>query len=170
MKLERLINRHKDSVYRQLYRMCGNHEDAEDVLAESFLKAHRAMANLENEEAFHGWLVQIARRTCWRLKKKDKLRPVLTLAGLEELGLEPSTKKEDLEQQILEGQLRNCILEAFDTLPLIYAEVYKARDLEGLSAEETARSLGLTVAAVKSRLHRARALIRQLIDGKLGAL
>lgn len=160
---ERLIREHKDAVYRQLYRMCGNREDAEDVLVESLVKAYRALESLDDEESFRAWLVQIARRTCGRLKKHERLHPVLALASLEASGWEASAE-ESLEEKVLEGQLKECILRAFDTLPELYAAVYRARDLDGLSAEETSENLGITVAAVKSRLHRARQMIRERVE------
>lgn len=166
MDFDRLINRHKDAVYRQLYRMCGNRDDAEDVLVESLEKAYRGLGSLESEEAFRVWLAQIARRTCGRLKKREKMRPVLALASLESKGIEPAGG-EDVAEKVLEGQLKDCILRAFDTLPKPYAEVYSARDIEGRSAEETAERLGITVAAVKSRLHRARNMVRERIDCEL---
>mgnify|MGYP000453940717 CR=1 FL=1 len=161
---ERLIARHKDAVYRQLYRMCGNHDDAEDVLVESLAKAYRALDSLEHEDAFRSWLAQIGRRTCGRLKKRESMSPVLALASIEGTSAEPTAAGEDPDEKMLEGQLKECILRAFATLPKAYAQVYEARDMEGLSAEETAQKLGLTVAAVKSRLHRARAMVRERID------
>lgn len=164
---ERLIREHKDAVYRQLYRMCGNREDAEDVLVESLAKAYRALPDLENRDSFRAWLAQIARRTCGRLKKREAMHSVLALATLEGTGLEPSSQREDLDEKVLEGQLKECILKAFDSLPESYAVVYRLRDIEGRSAEETAEHLGLTVAAVKSRLYRARQMVRERIDCEL---
>jgi DNA-directed RNA polymerase specialized sigma24 family protein len=60
-----LTRQHKDSVYRQLLRVCGNHEDAEDVLVEALLKAYRHLNQLRDSEAFRAWLAQIGRRVCW---------------------------------------------------------------------------------------------------------
>lgn len=166
---ERLIRAHKDAVYRQLYRMCGNREDAEDVLIESLVKAYRALKDLDNEESFRAWLAQIARRTCGRLQRSKQLHPVMALASLEAMGWEPPAA-DDLEAKVLEGELKDCVLRAFETLPKPYAEVYRARDLEGLSAEGTAERLGISVAAVKSRLHRARQMVRDRLDGSIESL
>lgn len=163
---EKLAQRHKDAVYRQLYRMCGNREDAEDVLVESLVKAHRAIAGLESEEAFKAWLAQIARRTCGRLKKRESMRPLLSMASLEGSRYEP-TAEANAEEQMEESELKSCILRAFESLPPKVREVYRLRDVEGVPAEETGKRLGISVAAVKSRLHRARAMIRERIDRAL---
>jgi RNA polymerase sigma-70 factor, ECF subfamily len=167
MDFERLAIQHKDAVYRQLFRMCGNHEDAEDVLVESLTKAYRALDGLESEEAFRAWLAQIARRTCGRLKQREKLRHALPLDALDAWGIELVSNEAGQDEILLADQMKACILRALESLPPIYAEVYQARDIEGLSAEETAGRLGLTVAAVKSRLHRARSMVRERIDRSL---
>lgn len=109
-QFDRLVRHHKDSVYRQLYRMCGNHDDAEDALAETLLKAYNALEGLQNEEALSAWLVQIARRTCGRMKKREQLRPVLTFAALgyedsEFAGTGPSPAEELLENGCIRCRL-----------------------------------------------------------------
>src|SRR5215472_12763370 len=82
MDFEHLANRHKDAVYRQLIRACGNREDAEDVLIEALLKACRNLDQLQDAAAFRAWLAQIGRRVCWQLKERDALLPILQLRRL----------------------------------------------------------------------------------------
>lgn len=67
MDFEKLANEHKDTVYRQMMRACGNREDAEDVLVEALLRASRHLDQLRESVAFRAWLAQIARRVCWQL-------------------------------------------------------------------------------------------------------
>ncbi|MCW5947230.1 MAG: sigma-70 family RNA polymerase sigma factor [Fimbriimonadales bacterium] len=167
MDFDRLASKHKDAVYRQLLRMCGNHDDAEDVLAESLAKAYRALPSLNDSEAFQAWLAQIGRRTCGRLKRRDAEKPVVALEELEELGFQSRSRIDDPEAIALEQETKRCLLEAFDALPIQYKDVYRMREVEGLSAEETAKRTGLTTGNVKSRLHRARKLIRDSIDAML---
>src|SRR3954468_20707305 len=81
-----LANEHKDAVYRQIIRVCGNREDAEDVLIEALLKAYRNLDQLRESKAFRGWLAQIARRVCWQLKQRDSLQPLMQLSAYEEEG------------------------------------------------------------------------------------
>jgi RNA polymerase sigma-70 factor (ECF subfamily) len=161
---ERLANQHKDKVYRQMVRVCGNHEDAEDVLIEALLKAYRHMEQLHNVESFRPWLAQIARRVCWQLKKREALLPLMQLSVLEEEGGQISTGEPPMESQLAVRQLKDVLQKTLHDLPESYRRVYEMRDLEDFSGEEVARKLGLSVAAVKSRLHRARAFVRQGMD------
>lgn len=165
-----LVRPHKDAVYRQLLRMCGNHEDAEDVLVESMLKAYRALPSLRDEDVFRAWLVQIGRRTCGRLKKRDAARPVMGLDRLSELGIEISDDDTGPEQEVLEAETKKCVLAAFEQLPEIYREAYRLREIEGLTGEEAAAQLGITLPALKSRLHRARAELRAMLEPSFSEL
>ena len=80
---EKLANDHKDAVYRNMIRVCGNREDAEDVLIEALLKAYRHLDQLRDDWAFQPWLWQIAKRVCLQLKKREALLPLLQLSMLE---------------------------------------------------------------------------------------
>src|SRR5215467_6672663 len=85
---EALTRQHKDAVYRQMLRVCGNREDAEDVLIEALLKAYQHLHQLSDAVAFRAWLAQIARRVCWQLKEREALTPLLQLSMLEDEGAE----------------------------------------------------------------------------------
>ena len=167
MEFDTLVRRHKDAVYRQMVRMCGNPDDAEDVLAESLLNAFKAIHQLSDPEAFQGWLAIIARRTCGRLRKREQLHPVLQLSTLQEFGFDPAGHTGMPEQELIEAETKSCIIRVMATMPGIYRDVYERRDVQGLSARETADALGITEAAVKSRLHRARAFVRGQLDESL---
>lgn len=167
---DRLLARHKDTVYRQMVRMCGNPEDAEDVLGEALLNAYRSMTQLRDEEAFRGWLAIIARRTCGRLKRREALAPVVRLADLSEQGIELAAGEALPPEQAIEAETKACLLAVIASLPPLYRAVYELRDLEDRPAREVAERLGISVAAVKSRLHRARALVREGLDRGLGCV
>lgn len=168
MQFDQMVRRHKDAVYRQMVRLCGNQDDAEDVLAEALLKAYRAADTLTDEAHFQGWLAIIARRTCGRMRRREAMAPVVRLADLAERGIEPASSAPLPDEQAIEAQTKACLLSVIDTLPPLYREVYELRDVQDLSASETAERLGITVAAVKSRLHRARAMVREGVDRGLG--
>lgn len=85
---EALAKQHKDAVYRQMIRVCGNREDAEDVLIEALLKAYHHVDQLRESAAFRAWLAQIAKRVCWQLKERESLLPLLQLSMLEDEGRE----------------------------------------------------------------------------------
>ena len=164
MEFEALANQHKDEIYRQMIRACGNREDAEDVLVEALVKAHRHLGQLRDAGAFRAWLAQIARRVCWQLKKREALQPLLQLSVVEEEGHQIPSGEPPLEQQIALRQMSSLLHEAVDNLSEEYRSVYLWRDLEDVPAKEVAKRLGISVAAVKSRLHRARESVRNALD------
>lgn len=164
---ERLVNQHKDAVYRQMLRVCGNHADAEDVLIEALLKAYRHLDQLQDVVAFRAWLAKIASRVCWQLRKREALLPLLQLSALEEEGREIRTDEPPIDSQLELAQMKDLLLAATAALPEPYREIYEMRDLQDVAGDEVAQKLGISVAAMKSRLHRARALIRQRLDSEL---
>jgi len=165
-QFEHLAAAYKDTVYRQMIRACGNREDAEDVLIEALLKAYRHLDQLRDQEAFRPWLAQIARRVCWQLKEKAAFAPLLQLSELEKEGREIAAGDPSPEAQLLTGRLKEVLREVIGALPPDDREVYELRDLEEVSGEEVAARLGISLAAMKSRLHRARTLVRERLDAE----
>lgn len=167
MDFERLVNEHKDAVYRQLIRTCGNREDAEDVLIEALLKAYRNLDQLRAHEAFRAWLAQIGKRVCWQLRKREALMPLLQLSSLEDEGHDLHAGGTAPDSTIAREQMKEILMGAVAALPRDYAKVYRMRDLEELSGEEVAQRLNISLQAMKSRLHRARAMVRESLDSAL---
>jgi RNA polymerase sigma-70 factor, ECF subfamily len=164
---EALVGEHKDAVYRQMIRVCGNHADAEDVLIEALLKAYKHLDQLRDSVAFRSWLAQIARRVCWQLKEREALLPLLQLSELEGEGKEISGSEEPLEAKVAAVQMRQMLHQVICELPENYRGVYELRDVQELSGDEVAKRLGISGAAMKSRLHRARELVRSRLDEML---
>jgi RNA polymerase sigma-70 factor, ECF subfamily len=166
MDFEQLVNRHKNAVYRQMVRVCGNQADAEDVLQDALLNAYRALGSLRDPSAFQAWLVRIARNVCIRLRKKEALRPILDLPVVTVDAL--ASPHVSAESQVIREDIDRCVKDALGRLPASYRRVIELRDMEGLTAPEAAGQLGLSIAALKSRLHRARALLRRELDACFG--
>jgi RNA polymerase sigma-70 factor (ECF subfamily) len=164
VNFETLVNQHKDAVYRQMVRVCGNHADAEDVLIEALLRAYRHLDQLHDSAAFRAWLAKIASRVCWQLRKREALMPLLQLSSFEEEGRQVEANQPSPDTQAELARMKDLLFAAIASLPAVYRAVYELRDLEEVPGEEVARKLGITVAAMKSRLHRARALIREQLD------
>ncbi len=150
-----------------MLRVCGNHADAEDVLIEALLKAYRHLDQLQESAAFRAWLTKIASRICWQLRKREALMPLLQLSSLEEEGKEIATNVPSVETEMAGEQMKNLLFGAIANLPKPYRAVYEMRDLRNVPGENVAQELGISLAAMKSRLHRARALIRQQLDSTL---
>jgi RNA polymerase sigma-70 factor, ECF subfamily len=169
MDFEELVNEHKDAVYRQMIRTCGNREDAEDVLIDALLKAYRNLDQLRAREAFRSWLAQIARRICWQLRKREALLPLLQLSELEEDGRELAGNLQPIDNVLAIQQMKDLLMQTIANLPPEYASVYRLRELEELSGEEVAARLQISIEAMKSRLHRARAMVRASLDAAFQA-
>ncbi len=167
MDFDTLARRHKDSVYRQMIRVCGNREDAEDVLIEALLKAYRHLDQLRESAAFRAWLAQIAKRVCWQLKERESLLPLLQLSTLEDEGREVPGHEPPPDVQLAQQKMKQLLNQAMDALPALYRPVYELCDVEDLRGDEVARRLGISRAAMKSRLHRARDLVRAHLDAAL---
>jgi len=162
-----LTRQHKDAVYRQMLRVCGNRQDAEDVLIEALLKAYRHLNQLRDSSAFRAWLAQIARRVCWQLKEREALLPLLQLSTLDEEGRELPAGDPSPEASLARRQLKQLLDHAISTLPELYRAVYTVRDIEDIPGDEAARKLGISRAAMKARLHRARDLVRAHLEAAL---
>lgn len=163
MDFDREVARHKDAVYRQMVRVCGNVEDAEDALAVALVKAFRASGQLSDPASFRAWLTMIGKRVCIRMKSSKGIKPE-SLHAMEEIGLDVPSGEPTQQERMEIKETHECVIGAFETLPEIYKDVYRLREIEGHSAEEVAKRLRITVAAVKSRLHRAREHVRQRLD------
>ncbi len=167
MDFEALANQHKDAVYRQLIRACGNREDAEDVLVEALLKAYRNLGQLRDSAAFRAWLAQIGRRVCWQLKRREALLPIMQLSAMEADGVELQSDREAPDVLAARREMKQLLRQAVESLPEAERTVYEQRDLGEMSGEEVAALLGISLAAMKSRLHRAREAVRQHLDAAL---
>lgn len=150
-----------------MVRVCGNHADAEDVLIEALLKAYRHLDQLQDSGAFRAWLAKIANRICWQLRKRELLMPLLQLSSLEDEGREISAHQPSVDVQMELAQMKALLLAAITNLPDPYRAVYEMRDLQNVPGDKVAHKLGISIAAMKSRLHRARALIREHLDSTL---
>jgi RNA polymerase sigma-70 factor (ECF subfamily) len=154
MDFDRIANRHRDAVYAQMVRLCGNHDDAEDALMSALVSAYQAMPTLRDEEAFRGWLAKIARRVCYRMRSRPESAPLIELAD----------HRIDVAEGAATHQMRRCIKDAMEALPDGLRDVYVLRDVHRMPAGAVAAQLGLTVAATKSRLHRARRAMREQLE------
>jgi RNA polymerase sigma-70 factor, ECF subfamily len=164
-----LTREHKDAVYRQMLRVCGNREDAEDVLVEALTKAYRHLDQLRDSAAFRAWLAQIARRVCWHMKERESLLPLLQLSALDEEGRDLPANQPSPETLLGRGEMKELLDNAVAELPPHYRAVYRMRDIDEKSGDEVAGTLRISRAAMKSRLLRAREMVRIHLDAAFAA-
>ena len=169
---EGLVNRYEGKVYRLAMRMLRNQEDAEDALQESFLQVYRGLKSFEGRSTFSTWLFRLATNVCLmkirhRGAEPAKLLPLEDYLPQHEDGAHPQMQEwpERPEEVLLNKESREKMLEALEELPAEYRAVFILRDVEGLSNTEAGETLGISVAAVKSRLHRARLTLRGMLAG-----
>lgn len=166
-----LVEHYQGRIYTFASRMCRDIEDARDVLQETFLAAYRALKDFRGEGKLSTWLFRIASNACRKIRRKGKFEPERELSLEEFLPLAEGTRKPEIpdwsqnpEALLLKEELQKTLEEGIAQLPEPYRIVLLLRDLEGFSAEEVAEILGLSVPAVKSRLHRARLFLRERLS------
>jgi len=147
-----------------MVRVCGNHDDAEDALADALLAAFSASHQLHDPAKFRAWLATIGKRVCARKRIRERLTHGVSLELLQGAGYDPQDLSPDADEITIQQQMQRCVRAAYDGLPSIYQEVFLRRDLQGESNQKVADDLGLSLPAVKSRLLRARAMLRKSLD------
>jgi RNA polymerase sigma-70 factor (ECF subfamily) len=167
-----LIRPYERSVYAMVLSMLQNEADAEDAAQEAFLKAYRNLAKFRAESKFSTWLISIALNEARsKLRQKKSLKIESLDAGSEEDGhVSPVILRDwrEVPSEALERkEVRRMIQLAVADLPGIYREIFLLRDVEELSVNESAEALGISVASVKVRLHRARMMLQRTLAPQL---
>jgi len=161
-----LINKYERRIFRMARQITQNDEDAEDVLQDTFLKAYEHLKSFQGQSKFYTWLTRIAvNESLMKLRKRKSDRTVSLDDNIEtdeesivrEIAVWDGTPEDRYSQE----ELRAILDDAIRSLKPIFRTVFVLRDVEEMSAEETAEMLGLSIAAVKSRLLRARLQLRE---------
>ncbi len=168
-----LLDREGPRVYGLARRMCGNPQDAEDLVQETFLSAFRAWDQLQEPENPRPWLYSIARRSCQRMRRRRAGEPP-RLESLEELLPRPSQTSPDLpgakhdpHADRLRSEAREIVERALAALPDTFRLPLVLADIAELDTAEIAAVLALKEATVKTRIHRARLKLRDALARRL---
>jgi RNA polymerase sigma-70 factor, ECF subfamily len=167
-----LIRPYERTVYVMVLSVLQNGADAEDAAQETFLKAFRNLSQFRAESKFSTWLISIALNEARRRLRVRKAHGTETLDAEpgEEGNVSPALLRDwrEVPLEALERQeVRRILQQAVMTLPEIYREVFLLRDVEELSVRESATTVGISEAAVKVRLHRARMMLQKTLAPKL---
>jgi RNA polymerase sigma-70 factor (ECF subfamily) len=154
--LEAVLATVAPSIHRFGLRMCKDVHDAEDVLQDTLINVAKHLRDFEGRSSLSSWVFALTRSACTRRRRGLKNRPP---AGDERLAEAPDLAPTP-EARAADQELATALSGALDGLSDDYREVILLRDVEGLSAPEAASSLGISVDALKSRLHRAREALR----------
>ncbi len=175
-----LVEKHQRQLFRLALRMTGSEADAQEVLQETFLNAYQKLPLFRGEAQFSSWLYRIAANSAlMRLRRKRRApdtvpdEPVeLSSPRFTESGGFEAPPRSDWSQradeQLQSKELGSAIDKAVSELPDDYRTVFLLKDVDGLSNEDIAQSLELSVPAVKSRLHRARLALREKLGDFFG--
>lgn len=169
--LSRLLEQHQQRVFGFGVKMCGDVEDAKDVAQDTLLTLARTMRDFRGESSISTYLYTVARSFCIKKRRRTKGAPAHheTLDKVnQDSAPDAAAAATTPEQMLLGREARETVAAALDQLDPDWREVIVLRDIEGLPAAEVAQITGLSVAAVKSRLHRARTALRENLLGLVG--
>ena len=162
---EQLIRRYDRNVFRIAQHITQNREDAEDVVQDAFLKAFQNLAGFQEQSKFYTWLVRIAVNEALMKLRRRRTGKIVSLD--EDVQTEEDSVPREVadwspnpEQLYNQAELKDILEKTIQGLPAGFRTVFVLRDVEGLSTEETAEALNLSIPAVKSRLLRARLQLR----------
>ncbi len=169
---EQLVDRYEDKVYRLAFRFVRNETEAKEIVQDTFLSVWRKLDTFKGDAQFGSWVYRVAANAALMRLRSQRRHPEvsteeLPIDFLDTYGQIPASgdnwaRRPDDELQ--SDELRRRIQAAVDDLPEIYRTVFLIRDVEGLSTEETAQVLDISIPTVKTRLHRARLALRETIS------
>lgn len=157
--MEALLADVAPAVHRFGMRMCRNPADADDALQDALVSVATHLGEFEGRSSFTSWVFTLVRTACARRRRGMKNQPPVADDGLAERRDERASP----EERASDAELAEALNRALDRLSEEHREVIQLRDIEGLTAPDTAAALGVSVDAVKSRLHRARAALREVL-------
>lgn len=157
---EELVTAYERNVYNLALRMTGNPEDAADMSQEAFLKAYSSMSSFRGESKFSVWLYRIVSNVCLDFLRRRSRRQTVSLSieddGGEEIQLELPDESQTPEALLEQRMTRDAVRRGLEALPHEQRQILLLREIQGLSYDEIALTLGLEAGTVKSRIFRAR--------------
>jgi len=171
--MEELLLRAQEAAFRFSFLVCGHTQDAEDVMQDALLKTYRYVGRIREPEAFRTWLYRTVRNACLMKRRRRVDEPAHMVSieqgmptgdgGYAAVDLEDPAKAPD--EAAMNAWLGERLRAALRVLPPSYRIIVFLREMEGLSTREVARVTGISEANVKTRLHRARGILREQLEG-----
>lgn len=168
-----IMTTHNQRLYRLARGVVRNNSEAEDIVQEAYVSAFAHLASFRGKSSLATWLSRIVLNEALGRLRRKRRAPDLAQSG--DLSAEAqiiqfprNTATSDPERTMAQRQILQLVERATDNLPDVYRTVFVARVIEGLSIDETAQLLGIRPETVKTRLHRARALVRKELDEQIG--
>ncbi len=170
---EILMRRHNQRIYRAARAIVKDEADIEDVMQQAYINAFAHLHQFEERSQFSTWLIRIAVNEA--IGRRQRIRPMRPFADHVEDSAEAPLEsirstQPTPEHSAYASELQRILEDAVDELPEHYRTVFMLRDIEGCSTAETGTGLGLNDDVVKTRLHRARAMLRRAVSRRIGAV
>jgi len=164
--LAQLVKNNEQTVYNFSYKICRDREKAEHIMQETFFSMIKSLHQFDGNSKISTWLYRIVSNHCLMLARKDKSKTFVSIDNDDDLYEDKYTADWSRipNQDIENSELKKILDDSIDKLSPEYRIVFLLRDVEGLSTEETAELTELSIPAVKSRLHRARAFLRKELN------
>ena len=171
--MERLLMRAQEVAYRFSLLICGHPQDAEDVMQDALLRTYRYVGTIKEPEAFRTWLYSTVQNAC-RMKRRRHVGEPSHLTSIEQgaRGSDGAAEPVEVEgharpadQLMIDSWVSDRLRQALKALPPSYRMIVVLREMEGLSTREVASVAGISEANVKTRLHRARVMLREALEG-----
>jgi RNA polymerase sigma-70 factor, ECF subfamily len=170
-----IMQRHNRRLYRVARGVLGDDAEAEDVVQEAYVRAFTHLESFRGDARLSTWLTRIAlNEALGRLRQRRPTADLREIDAMDEQGearviFLPSGRQDNPESSVARAEVRRLLERAVDQLPDPFRSVFVMRDIEEMSVEETASQLGLRPETVKTRLHRARRLLRQALNETLAS-
>lgn len=167
--LTELVKMYEQTIYNFSFKICRNKDRAEHTMQETFLSMVKNLNQFSGESKLSTWLYRVVTNHCLMLARSENKYGFTSLDDDESLIEEKNFAewKANPDKVTENNELKQILDEAIQKLSPEYRIVFMLRDVEGLSTEETAKIVGLSIPAVKSRLHRARAFLRNELNKRL---
>ena len=167
MDFDGLVDRYEKPIFNLIYRLTGDFEGAADLTQETFVAAYKSSSQFRGESTVYTWLYRIAVNRCKNAFKKEDRRRQHEGPSLDQRFGERPADYDTPDAQLQRKELRRRIEQAITRLPPDYRIVAVLRDLQGLSYQEVAEAVDLSVDVVRTRLARARTMLRQKLEAYL---
>jgi RNA polymerase sigma-70 factor, ECF subfamily len=171
--MQRLLMRAQEAAYRFSLLICGHPEDAEDVMQDALLRTYGYVSRIAEPDSFRTWLYTTVRNACLMKRRRHVGEPAhfvsieqgVTAADGKNAPIDVAAPTRAADQQLIDDWMDNRLRDALKALPPAYRMVVVMREMEGLSTREVAAVTGYSEANVKTRLHRARLMLRRHMEG-----
>jgi RNA polymerase sigma-70 factor, ECF subfamily len=164
--MEEIVRRYSNKVYNLAYHLTRDAAAAEEIMQDVFLTVIAKIGTLTNEAYFSTWLYRVTTNAAYGFLRKEKKFSEQTPVEDIDQEIQPNLDWSELPDDVLlSEESREVLRRSIDALPEAMRTVVIMKDMEGLKNEEIADALGISVPAVKSRLHRGRLMLRDLLSG-----